>query len=208
MEPAAAPSEPAAAPAEGDDGKAAFTGAGLLLVKVPASAKIFVNGKETETAGTERHYISRGLIRGASYNFEVKAELEQDGKPVTVTKFARLTAGGNAEVSFDELGNSEDAVVTAEPTTTKLVVRVPADAKVYLGGNETRQEGEVREFSTTKLREGDGWAEYTVRAELDVDGKVFEQEKVVSIKAGQTQEVSFDFADTTDDMPVASTARK
>lgn len=203
------PAEPAApAPAEATEGKSAAINSGMLLVKVPTDAQIFVNGKATNSTGAERQYISRGLVRGASYNFEVKAEMERDGKPVTITKTAKLTAGGNVTLAFDELADEPDSVATAEPLTTKLIVNVPADAKVYLAGTETRQTGEVREFSTNKLTAGEGWNDYTVRAEYEQDGKLLTKEQVVTIKAGESKEISFDFTDGANDGPVAETAKK
>jgi uncharacterized protein (TIGR03000 family) len=213
----ATPESPAPADAaEGTEGKSAYTGAGMLLVKVPSDAKIFVNGKATTSTGGERQYISRGLVRGASYNFVVKAELNRDGEPVVITKTAKLTAGGNAELTFDDLADEPDSVATisaepsletaasSEPLTTTLTVRVPSDARVFLAGNETKQTGEVREFSTNKLTAGEGWKNYTVRAEIEQDGKLITKEQLVTIDAGQSKEISFDF----NDGPVAETAQK
>jgi uncharacterized protein (TIGR03000 family) len=183
-------------------------GNGLLLVKVPADAKIYVNGKATKSTGDERQFISRGLTRGASYNFEVKAEMTRGGEPITITKSAQLTAGGSAELSFDELADEPDQIAETEPVVTKLTVRVPADAKVYLAGTETKQGGEVREFTTTKLSGSNGWTDYTVRAEIQENGKLVSQEQVVSIQPGDTQEISFDFTNRTAELSIAETAQK
>ncbi len=205
----AAPATPTpATPAEDAEGKSAFTGAGMLLVKVPADAKIFVNGKATTTGGVERQYVSRGLVHGAPYSFEVKAEMIRSGKLVAITKTAQLTAGSNTEVVFDDVTDEAGAIAGNEPLTTTLVVRVPADAKLYLAGNETRQIGEVRQFSTTRLGDGEGWMDYTVRAEFAHDGKLLAKEQVVSIKAGESKEIFFDFADGANQGPVAQTAQK
>lgn len=174
---------------------------------VPADAKVTVNGKETTSTGSERQYVSRDLVRGANYNFVVTATAVRDGKPVSITKTAKLTAGASAELSFLDLAESE-LNVAAQPLTTKLTVRVPANARVYLAGNETRQTGEVREFSTTKLTSGEGWNGYTVRAEIEKDGKLVTKEQVVSIEAGQSKEIAFDFSDDSSDSPIAVTAQK
>ena len=205
----AAPASPTpAAPDEAAEGKSAFTGAGVLLVKVPTDAKIFVNGKATTTTGTERQFVSRGLVRGATYNYEVRAEMVRDGEPVTITKTARLTAGGNAELAFSETDSETIAVVADEPLTTKLVVRVPNNARVFLAGNETKQTGETREFSTSRLVAGEGWNDYTVRVEFENDGKLLSKEQVVSINAGEEKEISFDFADGANDGRIVETAQK
>lgn len=205
----ATPATPdATAPADAAKGKSAYIGAGLLLVMVPADAKVTVNGKETTSTGGERQYISRNLMRGSNYNFVVTATTVRNGKANTMTKTATLTAGASAELSFLDLSHSELDTASTQPLTTKLTVRVPADAKVYLAGNETRQTGEVREFSTTKLTAGEGWNGYTVRAEIEKDGKLISKEQVVSIDAGQSKEIAFDFSNDSSDAPIATTARK
>ena len=204
--PPAAPANPPA-PADVNEGKSAFNGTGLLLVNVPADAKVFVNGKATASTGTERQYLSRGLVRGAAYNYEVKVEMIRDGQPITITKTAKLTAGGNAQLAFDETADVQENIASTEPLTTKLVVNVPADAKVFLAGNQTKQVGEVREFTTNKLAAGDGWNDYTVRAEIEQDGQTLVKEQLVSIQAGESKEISFDFADSAIEEPIAETAQ-
>ena len=66
---------------------------------------------------------------------------------------------------------------------------MPADAKVYLSGRETNATGPVREFSTTTLPEGSSWENYNVRVVSNGQTK----EETVTIKAGETRELSFDF---------------
>jgi uncharacterized protein (TIGR03000 family) len=70
---------------------------------------------------------------------------------------------------------------------------VPADAKVYLAGNATKASGETRIFRTTGLTTGKSWDGYTVRVELDRGGKVETKEETISLKAGESREIRFDF---------------
>ena len=48
---------------------------------------------------------------------------------------------------------------------------MPANAKVFLSGNESKSTGETREFVTTKLGAGQSWDDYTVRVELEQNGQ-------------------------------------
>jgi uncharacterized protein (TIGR03000 family) len=161
--------------------------AGYLLVSVPTDAKVFVNGHATTSTGAERQYVSRGLEDGQRYSYEVRAEITRDGKTVTETKVAQLTAGGMANVSFSFAGAPQTASTKAPRTALK--VNVPSDAKVFLSGKETNSTGPVREFSTTALAEGSTWDNYTVRVVSQGETK----EQTISLKAGESRELSFDF---------------
>jgi len=156
-------------------------------VSVPADAKVFVNGRATTSTGAERQYVSRGLEDGQRYSYEVRAEITRDGKTVTETKVAQLTAGSQTNLTFSLTGSQETA--TAKAPRTALKVNVPADAKVYLSGKETSSTGPVREFSTTSLNDGESWDNYTVRVVSNGETK----EQTISLKAGDSRELTFDF---------------
>ncbi|MEX2174065.1 MAG: TIGR03000 domain-containing protein [Pirellulaceae bacterium] len=158
---------------------------GLLEVRVPDDAKIFVNGLATSSSGAQRQYVSRGLTSGLNYNYEVRAEVVRDGKTVEQVKSVSLRAGQTAEVAFD---------FPAARAETSLTIHVPAEAKVYLAGNETNAQGETRVFRTTGLSGGKAWNDYTVRVEFEQDGRVVSQEKTIDLSAGESQELTFDFA--------------
>jgi uncharacterized protein (TIGR03000 family) len=186
----AAPGElPPEAPASGD--QTSYYHSATLSVHVPADAKVFVNGLATKSTGAERRYVSSGLLDGYSYTYEVRAELVRDGRPVIETKVIKLQAGGNAAVNFDLNGQEEE--VAEQPVSTSLTLHVPADAKVFLSGNETKSFGETRRFSTTKLAAGGEWQDYVVRVELTRDGKTLTKVETVSLKAGDARELTVDF---------------
>jgi uncharacterized protein (TIGR03000 family) len=84
--------------------------------------------------------------------------------------------------------------VAKDEAPTKLVLNVPADAKVTLAGHEMKATGTVREFTTTKLPAGAAWADYDVRVEYTQDGRTQVKDEKVSLKAGETTELSFDFS--------------
>jgi uncharacterized protein (TIGR03000 family) len=158
---------------------------GLLAVNVPDDAKIFVNGQPTTSTGSLRQYISRDLKNGFNYSYEVRAEAIRDGKTVEQLKTVNVRAGETATVNFDFPATQE--------AETSLTVHVPADAKVYLAGNPTKAGGEKRVFRTTGLAGDKSWEGYTVRVELERGGRVITKEETISLKAGESRELRFEF---------------
>jgi uncharacterized protein (TIGR03000 family) len=171
-------------PADGGDATATSTDA-TLTVTVPEGAKIFVNGSATTSTGNTRRYVSRGLSPGYRYTYEVRAEVERNGEKVEETKTVQVEAGRQVQLAFA-------LEAPANPVTT-LTVNVPENAKVYLAGTETSGTGAVRVFKTSKLKDGESWANYTVRVALDQDGQTLDMEKVVDLQAGDSQSLTFDF---------------
>lgn len=164
----------------------------MLTVEVPADARVYVNGRETRSTGTIRRYISRGLDPSASYTYEVRAEVERDGELQSDVQIVQVGAGQVTGLAFQFDTSAEERVAT-QPVKTSLILHVPADAKVFLAGRETKSTGPVREFATTQLAEGGEWTEYPVRVELDRDGEVLTREVSISLAAGESREVQVDF---------------
>jgi len=163
----------------------------FLTVKVPADAKVFVNDRETTSTGTDREYVSHDLRSGARYNYNVRAEFERDGKTVVENRAIQLSAGQTAALDF----NDAASVQTADnaDTRTTLIVHLPADAKLFLAGHETAATGDVREFSTTRLPNGAEWTKYAIRAVVDRDGHELVREQTVTLKAGESRELTIGF---------------
>ena len=158
---------------------------GLLAVNVPEDAKIYVNGQATSSIGENRQYVSRDLQNGYNYTYEVRAEVVRDGRTVEQVKKIDVRAGETARVAFDfPAGDSAE---------TSLTLHVPADAKVFLAGNPTKANGETRVFRTDRLISGKTWQDYTIRVELDRGGRTVTKEETITLNAGQSQELRFDF---------------
>ncbi|HZZ27707.1 MAG TPA: TIGR03000 domain-containing protein [Pirellulales bacterium] len=174
----------------------------LLNVSVPPEAKIFVNGTETTSTGTERQYVSRGLTAGNRYEYEVRAEMVRDGNPITETKTITLGPGEQVNLLFNFDGNKEAPVAAGSKAKTKLTLHVPADAKVYLAGSGTSATGEVREFTTSKLVLGAEWKNYTVRVVSNIDGRDVSKDETITLTGGEVRDLTFDFNSN----PVATTA--
>lgn len=78
----------------------------MLIISVPAEAKVFLNGQATRSTGRVRSFNTPNLETGKNYSYEVRAELTRDGQTVTETRQVTFQAGGHVSVSFADLGDS------------------------------------------------------------------------------------------------------
>jgi uncharacterized protein (TIGR03000 family) len=107
-----APTAPEPKPA--DPTKKTGTGMGAnIKFKVPAAAKLFVDGKLTVLTGSERTFTTPPLAMGEKYYYEVKAELAVGGKVIVEEKRVIVEAGSNLTESFPTLV----AAAEGKPTT-------------------------------------------------------------------------------------------
>lgn len=184
--PTEAPAEPTPADAPADDSAA-------IEVTLPAGAKVFVNGVLTTSTGSSRSYVSKGLLQGRTYSYKLRVEFERDGQKVVEQKAVQMRSGDRVEMSFGN-DSQEQIAATKEPVKTALNVTVPAEARVFLSGAETKQTGAERSFVTQQLAAGEQWSSYTVRVELEQDGKKLVQERTLMIEGGESYELAFDFS--------------
>ena len=85
-----------------------------------------------------------------------------------------------------------DATMSASPLT-RLTLHVPADARVTLAGVATRQQGEIRTYSTASLPAGRTWNDYQVIVEVQRNGQVYRQQRTIALTGGQSQQLSIEF---------------
>jgi uncharacterized protein (TIGR03000 family) len=169
-------------------------GGTLLTVRVPADAKVYINGNLTQTAGTQRRYVSMGLEQGRRYTYEVRAVLQRDGQQLADTKSVQVGSGDTAVMSFGF--DSGTQTVATEAVETSLTLYVPDDAKVSLAGNPTDATGAVRHFVTRGLARGTTWEDYRILVTVTRDGRPQTEEKTIRVLGGQSQAVAFDFPET------------
>ncbi len=170
-----------------------------LEVKLPAQARVFVNGKPTSTPGEIRRYVSRNLKPNTTYTYEVRAELDQGDEVLELSQVVELRAGADESIAFD-FGSTDELV-------TSLTLNVPEDAMVTLGGASTKASGAVRQFLTRQLKNGQVWQDYAIVVSVNREGRTITQEKTINLKAGDEKEIDFDFASISDSAQLAS-ARK
>lgn len=102
------------------------TGRATVVVKLPADAKLFADGRALNLTGAERKFVSPELPLGQEFSYRFKAEYERDGETVSVTKKVAVQAGATAAVEFADLS----AARTTAPTAGKTTAAVPAPASV------------------------------------------------------------------------------
>lgn len=88
------------APAEPKTSQRTPDTSGTLSVLVPSDAKVTVNGRETQSTGTHRQFVSHGLKAGFSYKYVVRAEVVRNGVVREDTRTLILTAGQTTALAF------------------------------------------------------------------------------------------------------------
>jgi uncharacterized protein (TIGR03000 family) len=74
-----------------------------LRFKVPADAKLYVDGKLAPGSGPERAFYTPPLEAGKKFYYEVKAEVTVNGKTLTEEKKVIVEAGANLTEEFPKL---------------------------------------------------------------------------------------------------------
>lgn len=92
--------------------------------------------------------------------------------------------------SEDKKDEKKESETSAAANTAKLVVQLPADAKLFIDDQLMKTSSDRRTFSTPTLEKGQLYY-YILRAEIVRDGQVQTESKRVIVKAGQTIEASF-----------------
>jgi uncharacterized protein (TIGR03000 family) len=138
----------------------------------------------TKTPGSLRRYVSRNLVPGYRYTYEIRAEVLRNGRRVSDKQVVQVRAGETTQLAL-----RLDAPAASE---TLLTVHVPADASVTLEGQPTQMQGDVRTYATTALRAGQQWENYRVQVQVNRDGRVQAEEKTLTLVGGQSHVLSFD----------------
>ena len=84
-------------PAEPDSADQNSTSINMVL---PSIAKVYVNDRLTNSVGSHRSFVSRGLRSDVHYSYRVRVEYEQDGKPVVHRRHLKLAAGDRVALNF------------------------------------------------------------------------------------------------------------
>lgn len=100
-----------------------------------------------------------------------------------------ILGNGGATQSF--FFNPTNAANANEAT---IVVHMPAQANLTIEGQPTQQRSDTRTFTSPPLQAGKTYT-YTLRAEMNRDGRLQNVKKTVDVQAGQRSEVTIDFND-------------
>jgi uncharacterized protein (TIGR03000 family) len=74
-----------------------------LKFRVPADAKLYVDGRLTTVGGTERSFTTPALAPGQKYYYDVRAEMTVGDKLVVEEKRVIVEAGAKVSESFEVL---------------------------------------------------------------------------------------------------------
>jgi len=84
------------------------------------------------------------------------------------------------------------AVETTNDSVARIVITVPANARLTVDGTETKSTSERRVFVTPALEQGE--YAYTLQAQIDRDGQTVTETRLVTVRPGQTSTATFEFA--------------
>lgn len=71
-----------------------------IFVSLPAEAQLFVDEQQTMSTAAERRFTTPPLVPGATYYYTLKANFQQNGRPVTLTRQVNVRAGEESRVAF------------------------------------------------------------------------------------------------------------
>lgn len=154
------------------------TSEAVVIVHIPADAKLFANGQETDLTGTERIFHTPALTPGQDYNYVMTIEHKSNGETKTAKKQITVRAGHRTTVDFTERAKSA------------VTVSLPANSKLTVDGIDTRMTGGKHTFMTPELSKGQP-VSYEFRAEFEREGKMQVLTQKVSFKAGEPVELNF-----------------
>jgi uncharacterized protein (TIGR03000 family) len=81
---------------EGDETSARAT----ITVRLPADAKLTIDGDPTTSTSSERQFITPPLPRGKDFSYELRAEVQRNGKTLVATQQVRVQAGRDTQVEI------------------------------------------------------------------------------------------------------------
>jgi uncharacterized protein (TIGR03000 family) len=80
-----------------------------VIIDLPANAKLYVDDRLSRSTEEQRHFETPELTPGKAYQYDLRVEWTQDGKPVTETKKIVVRAGQITRASFKDVESSVTA---------------------------------------------------------------------------------------------------
>ncbi len=72
-----------------------------LVVKLPAEARLTIDGNPTASTSDVRTFRTPNLPAGREFHYTLQAEVMNNGKPVMMTKTVAVRAGAESQITFD-----------------------------------------------------------------------------------------------------------
>ena len=80
-----------------------------LIVDVPADGKVYVDDQPMKTPAEHRVYQTPDLEPGQTYVYDIRVEVQRDGKAVSETKRVLLKAGQEVHADFKDMSGTTTA---------------------------------------------------------------------------------------------------
>ena len=80
-----------------------------LIVDAPADAKLYIDDTAMKTQAEHRSYQTPDLEPGQTYYYEVRVEVQRDGRPVSETKRILVRAGQEVHADFTDIATVSTA---------------------------------------------------------------------------------------------------
>ena len=94
-------------PGERGEDQARTENSARLEVLVPGDAMVWFNDWKSKSTGPVRQFLSPSLTPGHKYSYTVRAQWEENGRPVTQTREVIVSAGGQVRVDFSAPANTD-----------------------------------------------------------------------------------------------------
>ena len=102
--------------------------------------------------------------------------------------------GGGMGMGYAGMGGVAAPYVANTPAPANLMVTLPADARLFVDGHETKSTTGQRLLTTPNLEPGREY-HYTLRAEVTRDGQVQHVSQRITVRAGQETPVNLQIPD-------------
>lgn len=138
-----------------------------------------------QSGGPERVYARPGIVPGVGPLNEAERRAAEE----TIRKM-REGKGSEGKERRKERRDDDDENASASAGKARLVVRVPADARLWVDRVECPLPGTVRAFDTPDLNPQQSYS-YTLRVAVRRGGQTVEDSRRVEFVAGQQVEIDF-----------------
>jgi uncharacterized protein (TIGR03000 family) len=72
-----------------------------VVVRLPADARLTIDGDATVSTGGTRRFVSPPLESGRTYHYTLESEVIRDGQKLTVMRQVAVRAGQDSEVQLN-----------------------------------------------------------------------------------------------------------
>ncbi|OWK40600.1 Keratin [Fimbriiglobus ruber] len=126
-------------------------GRATVVVRLPADARLYAEGRLLSLASTERTFVSPPLPGGLDFTYTFRAEYVRDGETITRSKRIAIRAGTASLVEFADGTQASAAPVSKEPVDlASKTVSVPVHPAPSVDGN-TASKTPTNPFTTPSV---------------------------------------------------------